>query len=368
MDFVCTKTDLLHSIQTVAKAIPSTTTERVLLNVLIKVDDDNTLSFFATDNRISIRQKMSSKSTTSGELSLPGQLFGDILHSFQTVNADEIRITSEEDYKIKISSESAEYTLRGTDPRNFPLIPAPEGDIEFTIQGSMLKTIIRQIAITGAAAAGKSKGYNKALFQAKDGLLTTVTTDTIRLAVREDKIENLPDFEVMISMHALEELAKIIDTSSDIKVLLSDEQISFTFGQTEFQTRLSEKGFPDFRRIIPKEHSRTITISTKDLSNAIKGVLPVVNDSKEKILLNIDKDKLVVSAQSQEGTARREIEAEVIGETLELAFNAKFILEFLSIVNSEKVVMGITSSIHPATIKPVDDSTSYLYLLMPIHV
>ena len=368
MDFVCTKTDLLHSIQTVARAIPSTTTERMLLNVLIKVDDDNTLSFFATDNRISIRKKLTVTSLTSGELSLPGHLFGDILQSFQTVNADEIQIKSEEDFKIEISSETAKYTLRGTDPRNFPLIPAPEGDIKFTVNGALLKTLIKQIAVTGAAAAGKSQGYNKALFQAKDGILTAVTTDTVRLAVREDKIEGLPDFEAMIPMHALEELVKIIDTSSEIKVLLSDEQISFTFGETEFQTRLCEKGFPDFRKIIPKEHSRTVTLSTKGFSNAIKGVMPVVNDSKGKILLNIEDSKLIISAQSQEGSARREIEAEIDGEALELAFNAKFILEFLSIVNTEKVVMGITSSIHPATIKPVDEDTSYLYLLMPIHV
>ena len=367
MDFVCTKAALLHGIQTVSRAIPSTTTERVLLNVLLKIEDQK-LSLFATDNRISIRKKIEVTTKDDGELSLPGHLFGDILQTLQTVDADEITIKTSDDFEIEISSEHASYKLRGNDPRSFPLIPAPEGDMEFTINGSLLKTIIKQIAVTGAASAGKSQGYDKALFQAAGGILTTVTTDTVRLAVREDEIEDLPDFEVMIPMHALEELAKIIDTSSEIKVLLSDEQISFSFGETEFQTRLCEKGFPDFRKIIPKDNSRTVNISSKNFSNAIKGVLPVVKDSKGKILLELENDTLIVSAQSQEGSARREISAEVTGDPLELAFNAKFILEFLSIVDSENVVMGITSSIHPATIKPSDKEISYLYLLMPIHV
>jgi len=367
MDFICTKADLLHSIQIVSKAIPSTTTERVLLNVLLKLDN-NTLSCCATDNRISIKQELTINSDDSGEISLPGHLLGDILQSLQTVKADEIKIETDEDFKVLISSETASYTMRGTDPRNFPLIPAPEGDIEFSIKGSLLKTIIKQISITTSSNATENQGYDKALFQAIDGMLTTATTDTVRLAVREDQIEDLPDFEIMIPIHTLEELSKIIDTSADIKILLNEEQISFSFGETEFQSRLCPKGFPDFRQIIPKDSSRTITLDVKDFKDSIKGVMPVVKDSKGKVTLNVEEDKIVISAQSQDGSAKREIDALVKGEPLELAFSAKFILDFLSIADCHKITMNITSSIHPTTIKPTDEEISYLYLLMPIHV
>ena len=374
MDFVCAKTDLLHGVQTVSKAIPSSTSESVLLNILLKAEDEGkSLSLFATDNRISIRQKLPIKMEMGGELSVPGGLFSDILQSIQTVTAEEVRLSTSEDNKIEISSEDATYNITGTDPRSFPLIPSPEGDIEFTMTGDLLRNTIRQVAVTASAGPGVAQGYDKALMEAKDGILTTVTTDTVRLAVRKEKIENLPDFEIMVPIHALQELYKVLTPAADVKVLISDDQISFTFGETEFQARLCEHEFPDYRKIIPKEHSRTFGLDAKDFTNAIKGVLPVARENKNKVHLELKDSQLVVTAQSHEGRARRQLAADIAGEEIELAFNAKFILDFLAVTDAKKVTWGVTSSIHPATIEPIyeneaKDEKSYLYLLMPINI
>ena len=373
MDFVCAKTDLLHGVQIVSKAIPSSTSESVLLNILLKAEDEGkSLSLFATDNRISIRQKLPIKMEMGGELSVPGGLFSDILQSIQTVSAEELRLATTEDNKIEISSEEATYNITGTDPRSFPLIPSPEGDIEFTMTGDLLRNTIRQVAVTASAGPGVAQGYDKALMEAKEGILTTVTTDTVRLAVRKEKIENLPDFEIMVPIHALQELYKVLTPAAEVKVLISDDQISFTFGETEFQARLCEHEFPDYRKIIPKEHSRTFGLDAKDFTNAIKGVLPVARENKNKVHLELKDSQLIVTAQSHEGRARRQLAADIAGEEIELAFNAKFILDFLAVTDAKKVTWGVTSSIHPATIEPIyekeADEKSYLYLLMPINI
>jgi len=371
MDFVCAKTDLLHGVQVVSKAIPSSTSESVLLNVLLKAEDGGTsLSLFATHNRTSIRQTLPVKLQSGGELSVPGGLFNDILQSIQTVTADEVRLSASDDNKIELSSEDATYNISGTDPRSFPLIPTPEGTIEFVVPGDLLRSIVRQVVVTASTGPGVAQGYDKALLEAKGGTMTTVTTDTVRLAIRKETIKDLPDFDIMVPIHAMQELYKILTPSADVKVLIGDDQISFTFGETEFQARLCEREFPDYRKIIPKEHSRKFSVEAKALSDAIKGVLPVARENKNKVHLELSGDHLVVTAQSHEGRARRQLPAIIDGEDIELAFNAKFILDFLSVSEGKKVAWGLTSSIHPATLHPADDTEdeSYTYLLMPINI
>jgi len=373
MDFVCSKADLLQGVQIVSKAIPSSNAESVLLNILIKADDDGKgLSLFATDNRISIRQKLRTKGKTAGELTIPGSLFSDILQSMQTVEGDEVTLSAGEDNRIEISAEDASYSISGTDPRSFPLIPSPEGDIKFTISGEKLREVIRQVAVIAAGGPGMVQGYDKALLESKGGQLTTVTTDTVRLAVKRTEIAKLPDFDVMIPIQALQELYKVLSPSIDVNVLISEDQISFMFADTEFQARLCDREFPNWRKILPKEHSRSFVVPTKILANAIKGVMPVARESKNKVHLTLENDTLVVTAQSHEGRALRKIPATMEGETIELAFNAKFILDFLSVIDSPSVRWGVTSSIHPATLAPETESETeekdYSYLLMPINI
>lgn len=372
MEFTCSKTDLLRGVQTVSKAIPSSTTESILRHFLLKADTaGNELSLFATDNRISIRQKLQARIGGTGELCVPGSLFADILQTMQTVQADDVGLVAGEDNKIRISAEGASYDISGIDPRSFPLIPAPEGDLEFSIDGDLLRQIIRQIAVTAAAGPGVAQGYDKVLLEARDGVLTAVTTDTVRLAVRTAAIEGLPTFDVMVPAHALQELAKILSPSAPVKVLISDDEISFTFGDTEFQARLCEREFPDYRKIIPKEHSRTFVVDAKAFTDAIKGVMPVARENKSKVHFAIGGDEVVVTAKSHEGEAMRKVPAVTTGEPLDLAFNAKFVLDFLSVVDADRVHWGVTSSIHPASLHPAEGSAQrdeYLYLLMPINI
>ncbi len=141
MDFLCAKADLLHGVQIVSKAIPSSTSDPIHRNILLKAEDKGkSLSLFATDNRISIRQRLPMKMEKGGELSVPGSLFSDILQSIQTVNSEDVRLCASENNKIVLSAEDATYNITGTDPRSFPLIPSPEGEIEFTMPGDKLQT------------------------------------------------------------------------------------------------------------------------------------------------------------------------------------------------------------------------------------
>lgn len=370
MRFSCSKTELLRGVQIVSKATPASTSEPIYQDLLLKASDKK-LSLLGTDNRISIRQAINVTCETEGEVAVRGALFLDILQSLQTVAADEITFEADEKLKIHLTAKGASYKISGDPAKNFPHVPALEGERTFTMAAGPLKDLIRQIAVV-APSGGSPQTFEDSLLEAKDGTLTAVTTDSVRLCIKElafDKKAELPDFDIRVPIHALVELGKILSTDDSVNVLVGDDQVAFRFAETEYLARLSDKTFPNYRQILPKEHSRTITVDTKSFTDNLKGVIPLAKENKHKVHIKFASGACVISSVTPEiGEARRELDAKVEGEDIELAFNARYILDFLSAVNAKSVELGLTSSIYPSTMKPAGDSVDYTYILMPINL
>lgn len=370
MRFTCSKTDLWHGVQIASKATPSSTSEPVFLNVLLKAEG-NRLSLSATDNRISIRQAMIIASEGDGEIAIRASLFQDILQGFQTVESDEISFEADDNFKVHLTATGASYKISGESPKNLPVIPSLESNKTFTMTALRLKEMIRQTSIV-AASGSSSHTFEDVLLEARDGVLTTVATDSVRLAIKElpfEKASELPDFDIRMPLSALVELSKILPSDGDVKILVGDDQICFTFGETEFMARLSDKTFPNYRQIIPKEHSRNVVMDKKTFTNNLKGVIPLARENKHKVHLKFTSGQVtIVSVSPEIGEARREMDAKVEGEEIELAFNARYLLDFLSAIDAPTVELGLTSSIYPSTMRPTADVSDFTYILMPINL
>ena len=370
MRFTCSKTDLWHGVQIASKATPSSTSEPVFLNVLLKAEGKR-LTLSATDNRISIREGVLIASETEGEIALRASLFQDILQGFQTVESDEISFEADDNFKVHLTATGASYKISGESPKNLPVVPSLESDRTFVLPASRMKEMIRQTAIV-AASGSSSHTFEDVLLEARDGKLTTVATDSVRLAIKElafEKADELPDFDIRMPLSALVELSKILPSEGDVKVIVGDDQVCFTFGETEFMARLSDKTFPNYRQIIPREHSRNVVVSRKAFVDNLKGVIPLARENKHKVHLKFSSEGItIVSVSPEIGEARREMDAKVEGEEIELAFNARYLLDFLGAVDTDTIELGLTSSIYPSTMRPTADVSDFTYILMPINL
>lgn len=370
MRLTAPKSELLQAIQAVAKAIPSASAEPMLQDVLFEAEASG-LQAFATDNRISIRQKFKGEVADTGSIAIPGALFAELVSSLASVQVQDVRIETNDRFRVSIECGDAQYEIGGHDPKGFPYIPPFEGEQRFTIPSAELKTLLRQVTIV-AGSGFQGATFEEVAVESEEGLLTFVSTDSVRLAIRKWKSggTKLPSLDIRVPMHALQELAKVLGSDGETTVQVGEDAIAFHFGGTEFRARLSERAFPNYRQILPTSHALKATIDVRAFSDAVKGVLPLAKEMKQKVHLKVDPQGMVevLCVSPEIGKARRQLPATVEGKMLELAFNARFLLDYLSAVSTEKVELYATSSVHPAKLQPAGAGDEYVYLLMPINL
>lgn len=368
MEFSCPKTELLASVQVVSRAIPSTTAEPMLANILATLEEGR-LTLLATDNRISIRHSQGVTEARPGRLAVPGHLLVEVLQAIQTSRNELVNVECKEGWKVSITSGDARYSLSGFDPEDFPMVPSPAGRTEFSLEAKKLKEMIRQVVVVTTSGMGGMQTYEEVLVEAKGGELTLVATDSVRLAIRSETFKEgqLPDLNFLVSSHALQEAAKTLKGDDQVSWVVGDDQVLIRSGQTELRARLSDKTFPNFRMILPKSQSRNLVVNTREFSDNLKGVIPLAREIKNKVYIDFETDRLIISSTSPElGEARREMGVTLEGEPIRLAFNGKYLLDFLSVVDTDQFRWGISSSTYPATLTPGSENRSYTYILMPI--
>jgi DNA polymerase-3 subunit beta len=367
--FTALKNELLQAIQVAAKAIPGSTTEPMLLNVLIEAEGSEA-RFFATDNRVSIRRAFTAEVAEAGSVALPGALFNELLQSLATTRSDQVHLTLGERFRLTIDCGSAHYEIGGHDPKGFPYVPPFEGETSFAIPSDDLRSLLRQVCVVGGAGFSGQQ-FDEVLIECQENTLTLVATDTVRLSIRHWHPEEgtLPEFDIRAPVHALQELGKVLGSDGETLIKVGKDSIAFHFQGTEFRARLSDKVFPNYRQILPKACSLMVELDTKEFTDALKGVLPLAREMKQKVHLHFAEDQVEILCVSPEvGRARRSIPAQIEGEPLELAFNARFMLDFLNVCKVPRVSFSATSSVHPSKLEPVGSGEDYIYILMPINL
>ncbi len=369
MRFEADKVQLYSALQVVTRAASSSAADMMLSNVLLKAGEGE-LVLQATDNKISIRCRVPAQVADTGEVAVQGSFFQEIVGALQGLEQERVVMEETSPLVFAVRAGEAEYKLTGVDARSFPLISEVEAQNSFTVPSSLFREMLRQVTVVNSPDLVK-QNFDMVLFESRDGWLGLVATDTVRLALRREELAELPSFSVVVPMHACVELQKVLPPAGDVKVMLDEDQICFRFDDTEFIARLSNRRFPDYEKIVPAEHSREFVLDRRELLEHLKGVLPVARNNKHKIYVETsenEKDSVVLHASYEGREARRKVPAEVQGEPVKIAFNARFIMDFLSVVDGERVYWGVSSSVYPATFKPADGGMDYVYILMPITV
>ena len=202
-----------------------------------------------------------------------------------------------------------------------------------------------------------------------------VTTDGHRLAfaATKDVPKDLPGegLDVLIPRKTLAELTKLTaDFDGDVSLGADENHVYFRVGSRLLISRMLSGQFPNYEMVMPKNNDRSASFDTAGLSQAVRRVALMADDRSHAVRLHLSKEQLLISSQNaEEGEARETVGTDFVGEETEIGFNAQYMLDFLNVVGSEKVVFEFKDGNSQAQLRPVsEEKDDYQYVIMPMRL
>ena len=348
----------------------------ILQNIKIEVKN-NKLSLTGTDLDTSIKSEIEINSLEEGSITVPAQLFFDIVK--KASNGSEILVDYIENENIfNLTSGKSTFKLPCLEASGFPVFEDIETKLEFDIEADELKNLIDKSKF--AISLDENRYYLNGMFlhltdNAETGEkdITAATTDGYKLVVIKGQAHNniASEFNgIIIPKKTLDVIRKVLDMGTGIAhIAISKTKIKIIFQDTVLVSKLIDAEFPDYKRVIPMENDKILTIEKKFLFNAIDRVGVVVMGGTKGIKLNLSKNNLVIEAENQEGAyAKEELEVDfALEDKIEIGFNAKYFMEILSQVESDLINIYFKDSFTPIIIKGSEEASN-TFVLMPVRV
>ncbi|KRQ85941.1 DNA polymerase III subunit beta [Caloramator mitchellensis] len=364
MFFTCEKSILQEAINVVQKASSSKTTYPILEGILINVKEDK-VYFTATDLDIGIETYINANVIKKGSIVLNSKLFGEFIRMLPN---DVVSIELVDNNYVKITCQKSEFTLIGNNPDEFPKLPTINENSLYEISQDLLRTMIKQ-TIFAIATDETRPILTGVLFEVKENNLSFVALDGYRLSLKKVELEDAGNISAVIPGKTLNEISKIIEPSEEkVKITFTPNHILFNLGNTKVISRLLDGEFVNYRQIIPQEYKTKLKAKKSELLDSIERASLLAREGKTNLLkFNIEDEKLIVTSDSQFGKVHEEVSVEVEGNGLKIAFNAKYFLEVLRIIDSEDIYLEFTTNVSPCVVKKADGD-DYIYLVLPVRL
>ena len=364
MIFTCNKQDLQDAILIAQKAITGKSTITILEGILIKAQG-NTLTLIGSDKDISIETKLAADIKQPGEIVIDSKIFGEIIRKLPN---DKVTIETLDNNTVQITCLKSVFNIVYMDADQFPELPKINENQIFSIPQSTLKNMIKgtSFAITQDESRPILQGI---LFEVKDGHLNLVALDGYRLAVRTELLDTSNSINAVIPGRTLIEVAKILeDSDENVNITFTTNHILFSLENTKVISRLLEGEYIKYNSLLPQEYKLLVNVKRQDLQNGIERASLMSTDSNSNLIkLNIESDTIIITSNSQLGKVREEVAIDLQGESLQIAFNSRYILDILKNMEAEEIVMEFTSSVSPCILKD-KESDKCKYLVLPVRL
>ena len=372
--------NLLKAVNIASRSISSKAQLPILANLLLSTDN-NRLKVAATNLETGVAIWAGAKVEEEGATTLPSKVFQEYISSLPV---EKISLVTKENITT-LSTGTYTASFNGMAANEFPALPS-DGVRIFSFAAKIFSEIINQVAY--AAATDEGRPILTGVYLKKEGQdLAFVATDGYRLSVKKIKASQLgkeeakkgkekEDFKgLVIPSRTLLEVAHLIsdqgkteELSVEMGLTKDGNQTIFYFPEAELSSRLIDGEYPDYAKIIPQEFTTTVTLDREELIRAVKMASIFARDSANIIKFKFDEGKLLISANSpQVGENSSEMEAKISGEGGEIAFNYRFLLDFLLSVGGSEIVFEMTGALNPGVFK-IKDDPSLLHIIMPVRL
>lgn len=368
MKFTCLQENLSKGLQTVMHAVPAKSSLPILSNVLIEIDKGR-IKLSATNLETAITTYVGASVEEEGSITIPARLLKDFISNLSpgTINAQ----TKDEIFVI--SSKTTKSKFNGSSSKDFPELPEfPKKSKNLSIDPSLLNEVIGAVAFASGMDTSRPIFTGIYLDYSKEKLVVT-STDGFRLSEKTVKMKgDVEDFKVVIPAKTLVEVAKIFSSSAEpIEFSLNkDENLSlFRSEDTLIATRILDGDYPDYKKIIPSEHIIKASFDTLEFTEAVRLTDIFAKEGNSTIKVRFDPEgKIKITSLSEEtGQHESNIVAEIEGELVEIAFNSKYLLDYLNNVKSEKIEFSSNGNVSPCTFKS-DIQKDLVHIIMPMQI
>ena len=358
---------LLGALQAVAGIVERRHTLPILANVLLRKNAGE-LEFTTSDLEIQVRTKAElggdagSFSTTVGARKLI-----DIL---RTLPADQVVTLSSNQNKLTLQGGKSRFTLQTLPAEDFPLVnEAVDFGPAFAVPQKTLRNLVNQVHF--AMAVHDIRYYlNGILFIAEGKTLTLVATDGHRLAFANATLDvEVPRQEVILPRKTVLELQRLLkDEDTAIEMRFANNQAKFSFSGMEFVTKLVEGKFPDYNRVIPKNHKNVVTMGRAPLLASLQRAAILTSEKFKGVRINIEPGTLrITSSNAEQEEAKEELEIDYAGDSIEIGFNVTYLIDALMNMNVEMVKLELQDTNSSALIT-VPEQAGFKYVVMPMRI
>lgn len=362
MKIICNKSDIVKSTNIVMKAVSNKTTMPILESILIEAEN-GTIKMTGNDMEMGIETIVKGDIERYGKVLVEAKMFFEFIRKMPS---DEIVIEKRDNIAI-ITSGKSEIKLSIKDADEFPALPVIDKKDCISVSQFTLREMIRQ-TINSISTNESSKLMTGELFEIKDNVFKITSLDGYRISIRKVYLkDSYDDVKVVIPGKTLNEITKIISggIEEEVNMYFTDKHVLFEFDDTIVLSRLIEGEYYRIDQMLSGDYETKIIINKSTLSGCLDRASLLITDSDKKpIVINIKDNNLNIEVNSTYGSLDENIDIEKEGPDIMIAFNPKFMLDALKVIDDEEISIYFINSKAPFFIR--DDEGSYIYLIVPV--
>ena len=364
MKLICSKANLLKGVNIVSKAVPSKTTMSILECILIDASVSE-IKFTANDMELGIETIVEGEILEKGIVAIDAKVFSEIVRKLPD---NDVTIDTDSNYQISITCEKANFHISGKSGEDFSYLPYIEKTDFISLSQFTLKEVIRQ-TIFSISPNDSNKMMAGELLEVKDDFLKVVSLDGHRISIRNIQLkEHYDNHKVIVPGKTLSEISKILtgDNEKEVLIYFSKNHILFEFDDTVVVSRLIDGEYFKIDHMLSSDYETRVKLNKRDFMDNIDRAMILIRDSDRKpIIMNVEDNNVNMKVKSAFGSMNANVPAHKSGKDIMIAFNPKFLLDALRVIDDEDVELYMMNPKSPCFIK--DEEGTYIYLILPVN-
>lgn len=364
MKFTVNKSGITEAVSNIQRAVSTKTSIPALEGILLSATETG-LELCAYDLELGITTVIPAFVMEPGKAVLSAKLFSDIV---RRTPAETVTVSVDEKNMATLESGYSRFSIIGIPAEEFPELPKLSDSTQISLPGALLKSMIRQTLFAIAESDAKPI-HQGSLFSLENGILDVVSVDGYRLAVRREPVDFSEDLSFVVPGKTLSELLKLIkDSEEPVEISAGRRHILFKIDNYTVISSLLEGEFLNYKAAIPPESQTEVVLKTREAIDSVERVSLLITDRlKSPIRCLFDNNEVKLNCTTSMGRASDQLDVEMTGQSVEIGFNNRYLLEALRNTECDEVKVQLGGPLSPMKVVP-KEGDSFLFLVLPVRL
>lgn len=364
MKINCFRSDLANAVSNVSRAVSTKASIPALEGVLIKAYGSQ-LNISGYNLEIGITTDIDATIQSEGEIVVSAKLFLDIV---RRLPEEIVSIETDERMVTYITCGKVDYQIVGMSSVEYPDLPSFEQTDGITVNSKVLRDMIRQTVYAVSENTAKPI-YTGSLYEIENGIFKIVAIDGYRMAIRSENVDSTSETQFVVPGKTQMEVLKLLtDDEENAEIIIGMRHITFKIKNYRVISRLIEGTFIDYKTTIPDGNKTEVVINTRKIIESVERMSLLNNDRiQSPVRCNFSDDEIKLSCASAVGRANDVIAVPINGESVEIGFNNRYLLDALKNTDTDEIKLVLNGSLSPMIVKPVSGD-SFLSIVVPMRL